>query len=178
MAPTQTPAQTPTQSPTPVQTPMPILTIKGGGGEDDQVGDDGGNGRVSPNPIKTTPSKPMPTSKATAVPTKTPTPVTVPTAKPTSKQVSGTFTGNSANTQYGPVQVQITIVNNKITKATALVYPTGSFRDQQINSQAIPYLVQETLAAQSANIQGVGGASYTSAGWQNSLASALSKAGL
>ena len=92
--------------------------------------------------------------------------------------MTGTFTGASANTVFGPVQVQITLANGVITKAVALVYPTGSFRDQQINQQAIPYLIQETLAAQSANIQGVGGASYTSQGWVNSLQSALAKAGL
>jgi uncharacterized protein with FMN-binding domain len=92
--------------------------------------------------------------------------------------VSGTFSGASANTIYGPVQVQVTIVNGKITNAKALAYPTGSFRDQQINSQAIPLLIQETLAAQSSNIQGVGGASYTSQGWYTSLVSALAKAGL
>jgi len=92
--------------------------------------------------------------------------------------VSGTYTGASANTIYGPVQVQITLVGGKITNAIALTYPTSSFRDQQINQQAIPYLIQETLAAQSANIQGVGGASYTSQGWYTSLVSALAKAGL
>ena len=104
----------------------------------------------------------------------TPAPVTTPKAA----GVSGTFTGDAGNTRYGPVQVQITVVNGKITNAVALTYPTGSFRDQQINQQAIPYLIQETLAAQSANIQGVGGASYTSQGWADSLQSALTKAGL
>jgi uncharacterized protein with FMN-binding domain len=104
----------------------------------------------------------------------TPTPVT-----PTKKAgVTGTFTGAAAQTFYGPVQVQITVNNGKIVDATALVYPTESFRDQQINKQAIPYLIQETLAAQSANIQGVGGASYTSQGWYESLGSALAKAGI
>jgi uncharacterized protein with FMN-binding domain len=91
---------------------------------------------------------------------------------------TGTFTGNSVQTVYGPVQVQITVNNGKITNAVALVYPTSNFRDQQINQQAIPYLIQETLAAQSANIQGVGGASYTSQGWYDSLVSALAKAGM
>ena len=125
----------------------------------------------------TTTKKPVPatTKKATtSTPKSTPAPVSTP--KPAG--VSGTFTGASANTVYGPVQVQITVSNGKITNATALVYPTGSFRDQQINQQAIPYLIQETLAAQSANILGVGGASYTSQGWVGSLQSALAKAGL
>ena len=127
---------------------------------------------------KSTPAKtpaPTTTKKSTPAPTKT-TPAPVSTPKPAG--ASGTFTGASANTVYGPVQVQITVSNGKITNAVALVYPTGSFRDQQINQQAIPYLIQETLAAQSANIQGVGGASYTSQGWVNSLQSALAKAGL
>ena len=56
--------------------------------------------------------------------------------------------------------------------------PQGQFRTNQISQQAGPWLVQETLQAQSADIQGVGGASYTSYGWQQSLASALAKAGL
>ena len=108
----------------------------------------------------------------------TSTPAATPVTTPKAAGISGTFTGAAGNTRYGPVQVQITVVNNVITGATALTYPTGSFRDQQINQQAIPYLIQETLAAQSANIQGVGGASYTSQGWVDSLQSALTKAGL
>ena len=108
----------------------------------------------------------------------TSTPAATPSTTPKAAGISGTFTGAAGNTRYGPVQVQITVVNNVITNAIALTYPTGSFRDQQINQQAIPYLIQETLAAQSANIQGVGGASYTSQGWVNSLQSALAKAGL
>lgn len=126
--------------------------------------------------------KKVPTTTKTTTPalvaTPTPKPTPKPTPSPSPAGVSGTFTGVPGNTRYGPVQVQITVVNNKITNAVALVYPTESFRDQQINQQAIPYLIQETLSAQSANIQGVGGASYTSQGWVDSLQSALTKAGL
>ena len=99
------------------------------------------------------------------------------TAKSSGSGVSGTFVGSTSETIYGPVQVEIVITNGKITQAKALTYPTESFRDQQINSQAIPWLAQETIQAQSANIQGVGGASYTTQGWVTSLQSALSKAG-
>ena len=136
------------------------------------------------NTAATPKATPKATKKATKSGTTTTTPSTpaattpTPASTPKAAGVSGTFTGASANTIYGPVQVQITLSNGKITNATALTYPTGSFRDQQINSQAIPLLVQETLAAQSSNIQGVGGASYTSQGWYNSLVSALAKAGL
>jgi len=91
---------------------------------------------------------------------------------------SGTFAGATSQTRFGPVQVQITVENGKITAAKALQYPNGDFRSSSISSQAIPYLVSETLAAQSSNIQGVGGASYTSYGWYQSLQSALAKAGM
>ncbi len=140
---------------------------------------------ASPTPASTTKATSTPTKKPKKKPTggtkaTTPPPASTPTPVSTPKPagVSGTFTGANGNTQFGPVQVQITVVNGKITNAIGLTYPTGSFRDQQINQQAIPYLIQETLAAQSANIQGVGGASYTSQGWVNSLQSALAKAGL
>lgn len=122
--------------------------------------------------------KPTPKATHTVPPASTPTAIPTPSSTPKGSGVSGTYTGASASTIYGPVQVQITLVGGKITNAIALTYPTASFRDQQINQQAIPYLIQETLAAQSANIQGVGGASYTSQGWYTSLVSALAKAGL
>ena len=141
---------------------------------------------VPANP--TTPTQPSPTAttktkkkkktvtKATAAPA-VPAQTQAPAA-PQSASVTGTFSGIAAPTAYGPVQVQITISNGKITGATALTYPQNSGRDRQINSQAIPLLIQETLQAQSANIQGVGGASYTSQGWYDSLVSALKKAGM
>jgi uncharacterized protein with FMN-binding domain len=72
------------------------------------------------------------------------------------------------------VQVQITVQGTKIISARALQSPRGG-RSSQISQQAVPYLIQETLAAQSANIQGVGGATYTSDGWAQSLQSALSQ---
>ena len=105
-------------------------------------------------------------------------PATTAPAAPAKAKPSGTFTGSTQQTRFGPVQVEITVSNGKITAAKALQYPNNDFRSQQISQQAIPYLVQETLAAQSANIQGVGGASYTSQGWYDSLVSALAKAGM
>ena len=115
-------------------------------------------------------------TKKVTTPSKTPTPVA--TQSTTSSGVSGTFTGGTFQNRFGPVQVQITVENGKITAAKALQYPNGDFRSSSISQQAIPYLVQETLQAQSANIQGVGGASYTSYGWYQSLQSALAKAGM
>ena len=157
--PTTTPATTPVSTPT----PTPSQTKKPASG-----GTTSPKKTHKPTPKKTRKPTPVSTPKAT------PTPVTTPTAA----GVNGTFTGATASTIYGPVQVQVTIVNGKITNAVALMYPTRDFRSQQINQQAIPYLIQETLAAQSINIQGVSGASYTSQGWFTSLSSALAKAGM
>ena len=122
---------------------------------------------AAPTPAKTKKAKPAATNKATAA-----------TTAPAASGTSGTFTGATSNTQFGPVQVQITVSNGKITAAKALQFPNRDFRSQSISSQAIPYLVQETIAASSSNIQGVGGASYTSQGWYDSLVSALAKAGM
>jgi len=120
---------------------------------------------------------PAATKKSTTKATTAPAPAAT-TAAPAPAKPSGTFIGDTQQTRFGPVQVQITLSNGKITSAKALQYPNNDFRSQSISQQAIPYLVQETLAANSANIQGVGGASYTSQGWYDSLVSALAKAGL
>jgi uncharacterized protein with FMN-binding domain len=90
--------------------------------------------------------------------------------------VNGTFTGPSIFVQYGNVQVQITVVNGRITDAKAVVAPSG--KNDRYTNMAVPVLKKQTLAAQSANIQGVSGASYTSYGWYTSLQGALTKAGL
>ena len=105
------------------------------------------------------------------------TPAATPT-KAAPSGISGTFAGATNQTRFGPVQVQITVSNGKITAVKALQYPNGDGRSASISQQAIPYLVQQTLTAQSDQISGVGGASYTSYGFYVSLQSALKKAGL
>jgi uncharacterized protein with FMN-binding domain len=101
-------------------------------------------------------------------------------AQAATKTTTGTktYVGSKAQTQYGPVEVKITVTNGKITKVATPIYPINTPRDQQINSQAIPMLQQEVIKAQGSNIQGIGGASYTSQGFYTSLLSALAKAGL
>jgi uncharacterized protein with FMN-binding domain len=94
-----------------------------------------------------------------------------------SATVSKTVTGDAANTIYGPVQVQLTVSNGKITAVRAVEYPENSPRDAQINAYAIPALNREVLAADSARIDMVSGATYTSNGYLTSLQSALDKAG-
>ena len=91
---------------------------------------------------------------------------------------SGTFKGDVARTHYGPVQVQITVNNGKITDVQALSYPDGDGRSQYISSVMIPWLTQETLKVQSTNIMNVSGATITGNAWKYSLASAMQQAGL
>ena len=123
-------------------------------------------------------STPSPAATNSATPTKSPAPQPAQTTPAASTGVSGTFDGNTAQTRWGPVQVRLVVKDGKIVDASALQSPSGDSRSRSISSQAIPYLVQETLAAQSDQISGVGGASYTSTGWYTSLQSALKKAGL
>lgn len=120
----------------------------------------------------TTPSQSAPATAATTPAATTP----APAAAPVAKKVSGTFSGNVVNVNYGNVQVQITVVNGKITDAQALQAPTG--RSDRYTQYAVPVLRAQTLAAQGSNIQGASGASYTSYGWYTSLQAALAKAGL
>jgi uncharacterized protein with FMN-binding domain len=132
---------------------------------------------TTPTKAPTTPTKSATTpTKAAPQPAQT-TPAT-PATPAASAGITGTFDGNTAQTRWGPVQVRIVVKDGKITAASALQYPNGDRRSADISRQAIPYLVQETLAAQSDQISGVGGASYTSNGWYQSLQSALKKAGL
>jgi uncharacterized protein with FMN-binding domain len=89
-----------------------------------------------------------------------------------------TVTGAAWPTVYGPVQVKITVAGGRVTAATALEYPKETPQDQQINAYAIPRLNQEAVAAGSARIDTVSGATYTSGGYIGSLQSALDKAGV
>ena len=118
----------------------------------------------------TTPST---TSPASSTSTSTTIPST--TVQSTTKSA----TGESVNYNYGVLSVSVTATGTKITKVQiASLDDSGNVRSQSIDQQSIPILEQEALAAQSANIQGVSGASYTSAGFEQSLQSALGKLGI
>jgi|SRR5579883_387125 uncharacterized protein with FMN-binding domain len=91
---------------------------------------------------------------------------------------NGTFTGSSVDTPYGPVQVSAVISGGKLTGVNVLQVPdTGRYEDQ-IVADALPMLKSEALSAQSANIDIVSGATFTSQGYAQSLQSALNQAGL
>ncbi|MFC5908542.1 FMN-binding protein [Streptacidiphilus monticola] len=92
-----------------------------------------------------------------------------------SSSATRTVTGDSVDTRWGPVQVQLTMQGKKITKVDVVQYPQNNRKDEEINSYALPVLTQETLSAQNADIQAVSGATVTSDGYIQSLQSALDK---
>src|SRR3954469_9235228 len=94
-----------------------------------------------------------------------------------SSSASGTATGNAIDTQYGSAQVRVTVKNGKITKIEALQLQNNDPHSQQISSSAAPVLQQEALTKQSADVDAVSGATYTSASYTQSLQSALDKLG-
>ncbi len=149
-----TPAATKTNKPVTTKTTKPVATKT-----------------ATPSKSAAATTSPAATKSATPAPSATKT-----TAAPATNGVTGTFTGDPINVGYGIVQVKITVNNGKITDAQAVQAPSG--RNDRFTQMAVPQLRQKTLAAQSSQITGVSGASYTSYGWYKSLVSALSKAGL
>lgn len=119
---------------------------------------------------QTTPATPA-TPAGQPASTAQPTPTTQPSTGSTR-----TVTGDEAQTQWGPVQVRLTMTGSTIKGVDVIEYPNGNGRDQEINAYALPQLVQETLSAQSANIDMISGATVTSGGYLQSLQSALDKA--
>ncbi len=116
------------------------------------------------------------TAAATSAPAATQAPAANSPATTSTKSINGTFTGPSVFVNYGNVQVKITVANGRITDAVAVVAPSG--RNDRWTNMAVPILKAQTLKAQSADIQGASGASYTSYGWYTSLQGALAQAGL
>ena len=127
---------------------------------------------VTRSPTTTTPAAaaPPPDTAGPTTPRTNPTPTTRPSGR------TGTFDGQTYYNQYGPVQVRLTMQSGHITAVTALQMPYEHSRSAYISQQAEPYLRQEALQAQSAQIDLVSGATYTSEGYAQSLQSALDRA--
>jgi len=116
------------------------------------------------------------TAAAAASPTTVVAPTTVATAPPTAAIAA--FDGDVVNTQYGPVQVQVQLSGGAISEVAVGLYPNGDGKSQRINARALPELRSETLTAQSAQIDTVSGATYTSDAYIRSLQSAIDAAHL
>lgn len=99
-------------------------------------------------------------------------------ATSTAPPAQRTVDGQPVVTRYGTVQVQVVLSGNSIRSVSYLQLTADDPRSQDINSQAAPILVEQTMQVQSADIDGVSGATYTSLGYQQSLQSALDQAGI
>ncbi|BDH12732.1 FMN-binding protein [Streptomyces hygroscopicus] len=119
--------------------------------------------------------KPHQTPAAAAAPPAGPAPSASPSGVPSPRErdgTSGTFTGDTIDTARGPVQVRVTLVKGRLTTITAL----KGEHDEGASADAVPRLTQKALAAQSAKIDAVSGATFTSQGYISSLQSALDRA--
>ena len=97
-------------------------------------------------------------------------------ASPSASPVSGKFTGSAVGTQYGTVQVQAVVEDGRLTDVVVLQQTDVGERSGQIDSYALPVLKSEALSAQSADVDVVSGATYTSTGYARSLQAALDAA--
>jgi uncharacterized protein with FMN-binding domain len=134
---------------------------------------------VSPNQTAGNPASPS--ASPSAVPSPSATPATTPSPSPSpsaSTALNGTFTGTDFPNRFGDVQVRVVISNGHITDVQAVVLPTDRAESAYISQQVGPWLRSEALQAQSANIDIISGATYTSQSYAQSLESALQQAHL
>ncbi len=125
----------------------------------------------------TAPPNPGPTAPATAPTNSAPTNSAPTTAAPATGGASRTLTGDPFDNRFGTVQVQVTLQGRTITGVTMIQMPDSHERSLEISQQAEPLLLQEVLQAQSAQIDLLSGATYTSESYAQSLQSALDKSG-
>jgi uncharacterized protein with FMN-binding domain len=159
IASTSTTVGSPTTSPTTTSAPPPTSTTNA-------------TTSASANPTTTTQRQSTTTTVRPSTTTTTPPTTTVPST-------TRTATGPLVNYYFGQLSVSVSATGKKISKVTiATLSDGGNYRSQSIDQQSIPMLEQQALQAQSAQIQGVSGASYTSAGFAQSLQGALTKLGI
>ena len=126
---------------------------------------------------KATPTATASASASAAAPAAAAPAAAAPAAAAPASSKDGTWQGSTIQTPFGNVQVQVTIAGGKITDVTPLQMTGPDGHSTRIDNQAVPMLLQEVLSAQSANVSSIGGATYTSDGYLQSLQAALSQAG-
>src|SRR6266481_446966 len=96
-----------------------------------------------------------------------------PKPKPSALYTNGTYTGSQADAYYGTVQVKATVQGGTLANVVFLEYPNDRGTSRRINAWAMPMLISEAIQAESANVDIVSGATYTSGAFRESLISAL-----
>ncbi|MFE4974751.1 FMN-binding protein [Kitasatospora sp. NPDC056651] len=150
--------------------PTPVIGSGPGSGSGPAAGSGSGSGSAAGSGSDV--SQPSAGTAASPGPAGSPAPSAPAAAPGATRKVSG----NTVNTRYGPVQVQVTLAGSRITAVDVVKYPNSERRDREINGSALPILNQEAISAQSAQIDVVSGATYTSDGYVRSLQSALDRA--
>lgn len=128
-----------------------------------------GTGNSGTGPTGTTGS----TSTGTGSSSSTPGPSATSTPSTATASATKVITGSTVDTRYGPIQLQVTFSGSTITAITALQTPNEDGRSVSINEQVVPMLTQEAMSSQSAKIDTISGATYTSEGYIQSLQSAI-----
>ncbi len=116
---------------------------------------------------------PTPSASPSVSDSSAPTPTPSPTG-PTYKD--GQYTGQDFPNQFGDTQVKVTIAGGRITDVQAVQLPFDRPRSAEISQYASPRLHDEVLQAQSAQIDSLSGATYTSDAYAQSVQSALDQA--
>lgn len=123
---------------------------------------------VAPSSSVAASASPAPSASAAATAIASPTTAPTATAAP-----SATLVGDAVSTRFGTVQVQVTVENGVITAVEALQLPSDDRRSQSISQEVEPMLAEMALVAQSASIDTISGATYTTRAYRQSLQSAL-----
>jgi uncharacterized protein with FMN-binding domain len=118
-----------------------------------------------------------PSAAPSAASSAAPTAASAPTSAPAPSTAAKTVNGDAVQTRFGPVQVAVSFSGHTITKLNVLQVPQESGRDMEIASYSVPVLNQEVLSSQSTKVDTVGGATYTSEGYLQSVQSAIDKLG-
>ena len=135
-------------------------------------------GSTTTTPATTTPRTPSPEAGTPTMAAPAPPATTAPPAPTANATPSGSFTGSPVSTKFGTVQVAISVADGRVTDVTAVKLTDADRRSVQISNRAAPILRSTVLAAQSAKVDVVSGATYTSDAYRTSLQSALDQAGL
>lgn len=146
--------------------PLPISSLEAGssGSAGSDSSSSNGSGSTVAGSGTATPSPSSPSSSGSA-------------PSGSSSTISKTVTGDLETDRYGSTQVEVTITDGRITEVTVLAYNDGDPRSASISLQAVPTLRQEVLSTQTAAVDTVSGATYTSNAYEASLQSALDEAG-
>jgi uncharacterized protein with FMN-binding domain len=157
---------TPTTSPSSAATATPVAPAPSASAS--------ASASAAPAPSTSASAAPAPSASASASASAAPAPSE---SASTAGAVDGTYTGSAVNTRYGPAQVQVVIAGGQISDVIVLQRQQNDQKFNQISSRAVPLLRQQVLTAQSANVAGVSGATYTSGSYLQSVQSALDAAG-